>query len=78
MPEGTKESVEALAKYEGKTVSQLIKDALKTYALRQCEIYLIGLDSGALNKVEGVAVNKLRYYRDVASRFEAKHDSIGA
>jgi hypothetical protein len=74
----TLESVKALAGYEHKTVSQLIKDALNQYAMRQCEILLVGLDSGVLNKVEGIALDKMRVYRDLATSFKANHDSIKA
>ena len=65
-----KASIQELADLEHKTVSQLIKDALNTYAMRQCELYLIGLDSGALKHVEAISLDKLRVYRDLAQSFE--------
>ena len=67
---GVKESIQELADVEHKTVSQVIKDALHTYALRQCELYLIGLESGALKHVEAISLDKLRVYRDLAQSFE--------
>ena len=66
--------IRSLAQAEKKTVSQLIKDALHQYALLQCRAYLVGLDSGVLNKVEDIAVDKLRYYRDLANCFESAYD----
>ena len=67
---GVKASIENLAEYEHKTISQLIKDSLREYAMRQCELYLIGLDSGALKHVEAISLDKLRVYRDLAQSFE--------
>ena len=67
---GVKESIQELADVEHKTVSQVIKDALHAYALRQCELYLIGLESGALKHVEAISLDKMRVYRDLAQSFE--------
>ena len=70
------DGIRELAEHEGKTVSQLIKDSLKSYAIRNCEVLLAGLDMGALSKVENHALSELRVYRDVASRFGESHDSL--
>ena len=66
--------IRSLAQHEKKSVSQLIKDALHGYALRQCELYLIGLDSGVLDQVEDLALGKMRVYRDLAQSFESAYD----
>jgi predicted DNA-binding protein len=76
MPAKTKKVVQKLAEYEGKTVSQLIKDALKTYALRHCEALMAGLDSGVLNQVRGPALHELSAYRTLASLFGGDHDTV--
>jgi hypothetical protein len=69
MAECAIEDVKAMAEYEGKTVSMLIKDALRGYAVNSCALILAGLDAGVLSKVETQALDKLRVYRDLASRF---------
>ena len=73
---GVKASIENLAEYEHKTISQLIKDALNMYAMRHCEILLWGLDNGVLRYVEESALGEMRYYRDLANSFKANYDSV--
>jgi hypothetical protein len=70
------DGIRGLAQHEGKTVSMLIKDSLRAYAIRHSEALLVGLESGALKQVENHALSELRVYRDVASRFGESHDSV--